>query len=130
MKLIEVVAAIIENQNQILCVQRGESKYPYISKKYEFPGGKVELNESLENALIREIFEELELKIVVEKHVSTVLHHYPDFSIKMHGFLCRSDSRDLILREHLHAVWLDRSELNTLDWAGADVPFVQNMALF
>lgn len=127
MKEIEVVAAVIENEGQILCVQRGDHQYSYVSKKYEFPGGKVEQGESLEQAIVREIFEELELTIQVEKHLGIVNHTYPDFKIKMHGFLCRCENRTLTLKEHLAAQWLNRKDLMTLDWAAADIPFVRSI---
>jgi 8-oxo-dGTP diphosphatase len=124
MKSIEVVAAIIENENQFLCVKRAKSKYPYISMKFEFPGGKVEVGESLEQAIIREISEELNLSISVKSHLSTVTHDYPDFRIKMHGYLCTCENRVLVLREHLDAVWANRDALSVFDWAAADIPFV------
>ena len=79
MKTIEVVAAIIIYDNKILCVQRGESKLNYISKKYEFPGGKIELGETKEEAIKREILEELNLEIEVRDEYMTVNHQYPDF---------------------------------------------------
>ena len=127
MKTVEVVAAIVINNNQILCTQRGESKLEYISKKWEFPGGKVEPSESQEEALIREMQEELKLSISIKKHFLTVNHSYPDFKIVMHSFLCHTDVRDLTLTEHLEAKWLDKSELNLLDWAEADIPIVQKL---
>jgi 8-oxo-dGTP diphosphatase len=92
--------------------------------KFEFPGGKVECGESLEQAIIREISEELDLAIRVTSHLATITHDYPDFRIKMHGFLCSCDNRTLILREHLDAIWASKEELSTLDWALADIPFV------
>lgn len=125
MKSIEVVAAIIVNENQILCVQRGESKYPYISKKFEFPGGKVEASELPEQAIVREIAEELDLEIVVQRLLFTVTHDYPDFRIVMHGYMCSSSHRLLTLKEHLSSHWLSKERLSELDWAAADVPFVE-----
>lgn len=127
MKTIEVVAAIIRNQDQILCVQRPEHKYNYISKKFEFPGGKVELDESSEEALRREIQEELSLDIEVNERLLTVNHEYPDFSIKMHGYLCECEDRELILNEHIDHKWLDASKLSDLDWAAADIPIVEKL---
>lgn len=127
MKTVEVVAAIIKNNNQILCTQRGESKLAYISKKWEFPGGKVEKNESLKSALQREIMEELHMDVDVMEHVITVNHEYPDFKIIMHSFLCISNTRNLTLTEHLEAKWLDLEELPNLDWAAADIPIVDKL---
>ena len=128
MKNIEVVAAIIVNLEQILCVQRRRSKYTYISEKYEFPGGKVEIAETQQNALIREIQEELSLAIEVGEKYMTVEHRYPDFSITMHAYLCRCADRTLILHEHIDYKWLSASELKGLDWAAADIPIVNKFA--
>jgi len=124
MKHIEVVAAVIKNENHYLCVQRNFNKYDYISYKYEFPGGKVEANETNEEALTREIQEELNLDIHIEKHIITVEHTYPDFKISMHTYLCNTQKRVLTLNEHVDHKWLNKEELPTLDWAGADVPIV------
>jgi 8-oxo-dGTP diphosphatase len=124
MKHIEVVAAVVVHENKILCVQRNHNKYDYISFKYEFPGGKVELNETQENAIIREIFEELNLKISIQKHLITVNHSYPDFKITMNTFLCNCSTKDIVLNEHIDAKWLDIKELSILDWAAADLPIV------
>jgi 8-oxo-dGTP diphosphatase len=125
MKHHTVVAAIIMNDNKILCVQRNTSKYNYISLKYEFPGGKVESGETNEQALIREIKEELDLDIQVGQEFLIVNHEYPDFTLTMHSFLCNADSIDLSLTEHIAYQWLEKNELEDLDWAAADVPIVK-----
>lgn len=127
MKTIEVVAAIIQNNNQILCVQRGPSKYAYVSHKYEFPGGKVEAGETNEQAIIREIKEELHIDIINPQFYLTVEHTYPDFAIVMHSFLCVTETQQLTLTEHIDAKWLKNSELELLDWAEADVPIVKKL---
>lgn len=127
MKLVEVVAAIIVNDNKILCVQRGESKLPYISKKYEFPGGKIENGETKEDALIREIGEELSLEIHSLKHYLTVEHTYPDFKIIMHSYKCKVDIPMLKLSEHIDFKWRTPLEMDDLDWAAADVPIVHKL---
>ena len=127
MKTIEVVAAIIQNNNQILCVQRGPSKYAYVSHKYEFPGGKVEAGETKEQAIIREIKEELHIDIINPQFYLTVEHTYPDFAIVMHSFLCVTETQQLTLTEHIDAKWLKNSELELLDWAEADVPIVKKL---
>ncbi len=129
MKKIEVVAAIICHEGKILCVQRNENKYDYISKKYEFPGGKIEEGESKEEALAREIQEELMMDINIENEYLTVEHEYPDFILTMHSFLCNSDSKDLTLTEHIDYKWLVKDELQGLDWAGADVPIVEKLIM-
>jgi len=79
MKHIEVVAAVIIFENKILCVQRNENKFEYISKKYEFPGGKMEVGETKEETIKREISEELKIDIEVGEEFLTVTHQYPDF---------------------------------------------------
>ena len=127
MKQIEVVAAVIVHESKILCVQRNQNKYDYISFKYEFPGGKVEENESQEDAIIREIQEELNLNISIQKHLITINHSYPDFHITMNTFLCNCSSKDIVLNEHIDAKWLDVKELSNLDWAAADLPIVAQL---
>jgi 8-oxo-dGTP diphosphatase len=127
MKTIEVVAAVIQNNNQILCVQRGPSKYDYVSRKYEFPGGKVEAGETKEQAIIREVKEELHIDIINPQFYLTVEHTYPDFAIVMHSFLCVTETQQLTLTEHIDAKWLKNSELEFLDWAEADVPIVKKL---
>jgi 8-oxo-dGTP diphosphatase len=127
MKQHEVVAAIIINENKILCTQRNSSKYDYISHKYEFPGGKIDSGETKEEALCREILEELELDIEIGNHFITVEHEYPDFRIIMHSFICKSASNELNLKEHIAHKWLTKGELETLDWAAADIPIVKKL---
>jgi len=127
MKTVEVVAAIVVSNNQFLCTQRGESKLNYISKKWEFPGGKVEPNETHEEALIRELQEELHMVISISQHFLTVEHTYPDFKIIMHSFLCQSESKEFVLTEHLQAKWLSKNELDKVDWASADIPIVNKL---
>lgn len=127
MKLVEVVAAIIVKDNKYLCVQRGESKLPYISKKYEFPGGKVEIGESKEAALVREISEELSLEIHGLEYFLTVEHTYPDFKITMHSYKCTVVNPILKLSEHLDFKWRSPNEMDDLDWAAADIPIVDKL---
>lgn len=125
MKYINVVAAIIVNNNKILCVQRGLNKYDYISYKWEFPGGKIEERESKEKAIEREIDEELGIQITVEKQFITVEHQYDHFHITMHSFICTSNNLNIQLREHIDFKWLLVDELLYLDWAAADIPIVR-----
>jgi 8-oxo-dGTP diphosphatase len=127
MKIIEVVAAIIKENNHYLCVQRNVSKYAYISEKYEFPGGKVEPGETQENALRREIQEELNLRISNLEFFTTISYKYPDFKITMHCYLCTAEHYDLILKEHIAYKWLSKQDLKNLDWAAADVPVVNKL---
>ena len=127
MKHYKVVAAIIVNDNKILCMQRGVGKFDYISKKYEFPGGKVEQSESNAEALKREISEELKMNINVKDEFLTVDHQYPDFRLTMVSFICEADDISLTLTEHIDYQWLDSADLNKLDWAAADIPIVKKL---
>jgi 8-oxo-dGTP diphosphatase len=127
MKHYKVVAAIIMHCDKILCVQRGNNKFDYISNKYEFPGGKIEPGESKVEAITREIIEELNMKIIVQDEYLTVQHKYPDFELTMYSFICSVVDDKLILTEHVAYKWLYKHELNSLDWAEADVPIVKNL---
>ena len=127
MKQIEVVAAIIQFKNKFLCVQRGKGKYDYISLKYEFPGGKIEPSESLNQALEREIKEELQYDICVKEKFLTVEHQYPDFQLKMHSYLCSAVDTNFTLTEHINYRWLEINQLDDLDWAAADIPIVKKL---
>jgi len=127
LKIIEVVAAIVQCGNKTLCVRRGPSKYDYIAHKYEFPGGKMESGETREQAIIREMKEELHIDLGEVHFYMTVEHQYPDFAIIMHSFICPTDSQELVLTEHTEAKWLEISELKILDWAAADVPIVDRL---
>ena len=123
-KMIEVVAAVIVYQGKILAFRRGESKYDYVSFKYEFPGGKVEQDEPLDIALQRELLEELNLKASVKDLVTTVQHEYPDFAIKMHCFLAYVESYDGTLRDHIESAHVTLEEAESLDWIEADRPIL------
>jgi 8-oxo-dGTP diphosphatase len=127
MKHITVVAAVIEHKGKYLCVQRGINKYDYISKKWEFPGGKVETGESPENALKREIQEELAMEINELYFLITVEHPYPDFRLTMHTYLCKSEQTTPTLTEHLEYSWQSASDMIHLDWAAADLPIVEQL---
>ena len=127
MKNVEVVAAIIQHENKVLCVQRGPAKYDYIHHKFEFPGGKIESSETSEQALRRELVEELHIEVSNLQYFMTVEHSYPDFNLIMHAFTCDISSRDIVLTEHIDAKWLGMDELEELDWAAADVPIVNKL---
>ena len=87
----------------------------------------MEANETQEEALKREILEELSMEVDVQKKYLTVEHAYPDFSIIMHSYLCSVTVRKLIMHEHVNAVWLNVVQLKQLDWAAADIPIVSNL---
>ena len=118
MKQIEVVAAIIhDSEGRIFATQRGYGDY---KDGWEFPGGKMEPGETPEDALKREIWEELETRIVVEKLVTTVDYDYPQFHLTMHCFLCSIESGSLTLKEHEAARWLAKDQIDSVDWLPAD----------
>ena len=127
MKKIEVVAAVIFCENLVLCVQRPKNKYHYISEKFEFPGGKIEEGETKEEALQRELLEELNLSARINSFYLTVVHEYPDFELTMHSFICEVDSKEITLNEHIDQKWLKVEELTSLDWAAADIPIVDKL---
>jgi 8-oxo-dGTP diphosphatase len=122
-----VSAAIIVENKKILCVQRNKGKYDYISYKYEFPGGKLEVGENEDDALKREISEELNLEIDVAEKFLVVTHEYLDFDLTMHSYLCKANTEKLVLKEHIDAKWLHKNELIELDWAAADLPIVSKL---
>lgn len=127
MKTIEVVATVIVRGGKMLCVQRAEHSKEYVSLKWEFPGGKVEIGESREEALVREIREELAVDVLVSDFLMTVEHAYPDFHLTMHVFKCSLESGEIVLNEHVDMTWLSIDELGSLDWAAADVPVVESL---
>ena len=129
MKKIEVVAAIIYFENEILCVQRPISKLSYISEKFEFPGGKIENGESKVDALKREILEELNITLNIKSFFMTVLHEYPDFELTMHSYLCEVDTKEIVLNENISLKWLNIKDLKKLDWAAADIPIVDKLIM-
>ena len=135
MKQIAVVAAVIESSGRILCVKRPANKYLYISHKWEFPGGKIEEGESKEDALEREISEELAIDITIGDPILTVEHQYPDFHITMHALQCAlassHEESDVELTEHVDLRWISRADpaFSELDWAAADVPIVNALVL-
>lgn len=123
--MINVVAGVLVRNGRILCVQKGQTKYPFTSFKFEFPGGKIEPSESPEEALKREMKEELGLEIEVIEHLGIFTHHYPNLSVAMNTFICKDDRNEPILNEHISLNWLPSDKLELLDWAAADLPVVK-----
>lgn len=122
MKHIEVVAAIIrDGEGRIFATQRGYGEW---KDWWEFPGGKMECGETPEEALLREIWEELETRIVVERLFKTVEWDYPNFHLKMHCFLCHVEQGNLTLKEHEAARWLGKDELKSVRWLPADIQII------
>lgn len=118
MKVIEVVAAIIhDEEGRIFATQRG---YGPMKDGWEFPGGKMESGETPEDALKREIWEELETRIEVEQLFETIDYDYPDFHLTMHCYICKVESGKLTLKEHEAARWLTKEQLSSINWLPAD----------
>ena len=127
MKIMDVVAAVIIRGGKVLCVQRPENAREYISMKWEFPGGKIEPGEDREQALKREILEELDVEIGNLDYFMTVEHTYPDFHVVMHAYTCSILKGEPVLKEHVALKWLPVEELDQLDWAAADIPIVEKL---
>lgn len=122
-KRIEVVAVIVRD-GKYFATQRG---YGEFKDYWEFPGGKMEPGESREEALVREIREELDTDIRVEAFLTTVDCEYPSFHLTMHCYLCSVVSGSLVLKEHENAAWLKREELESVAWLPADVRVVEEI---
>lgn len=123
-KRIEVVAAIIQDGERIFATQRG---YGEFKDGWEFPGGKIEEGETPEQALKREIKEELDTEIEVGELVDTVEYDYPNFHLTMYCFLCTVRSGNLVLKEHEAARWLTKENLDSVDWLPADTGLIEKL---
>lgn len=124
MKTIEVVAAVIKHDNKIFTSRRN---YGEFENMWEFPGGKIEEGETREESLIREIKEELELNIEVNKYLTTVEYDYPNFHLIMHCFMCTIIGGELRLNVHNDAKWTTLEELDKLNWIPADILVVEKL---
>ena len=133
MKVVEVVAAVIKKDNKILGTARG---YGHFKGMWEFPGGKPEEGETKEEALVREIKEELNADIKVDDYICTVEYDYkdPDFHLTMHTYFCSllNDHMELVYHdeeklEHEAMKWLSKEELDTVEWLGADIEIVNKL---
>ena len=124
MKTIQVVAAIIKKDERIFATQRGTGEF---QGGWEFPGGKIEPGETPQRALIREIMEELDVKIKVNELFEIVEYDYPNFHLTMHCFWCEVISGDLILKEHQDAKWLTKKELDSVEWLPADLGLIEKL---
>lgn len=124
MKTIEVVAAIIIKEGQVFATQRG---YGEFQGWWEFPGGKMEAGESPQEALVREIREELDAEISVGDLIETVEWDYPDFHLTMHCFACSLLSDSMQLNEHEDAAWLTRETLRSVKWLPADLGVLERI---
>lgn len=124
MKHIEVVAAIIRKEDKIFATQRGYGEW---KDWWEFPGGKMEAGETPEEALKREIKEELSADISVDEFITTVEYDYPAFHLTMHCYLCTLLDEAMHLNEHEAAMWLSKAELRSVKWLPADLEVVERM---
>ena len=115
-----VVAAVILEGGKYLCMQRCRSKYDYISEHWEFPGGKVEDGESDHHTLVLEIREEMDWDVYVGRKLGSVVQEYPDFSITLTAYLCKGGDGEFKLLDHLDFKWLEREQLDTLNWTEGD----------
>lgn len=123
--MLEVTCAIIFKENQVLIAQRSANmKLPL---KWEFPGGKVEPGESKAACLAREIKEELNLEITIGEGLTDVMHHYPEFSLRLYPFICTYHSGELNAMEHAQVKWEKIANLMAYNWAAADVPVVEEL---
>ena len=118
MRQIEVVAAIIVKDNKVFATQRGYGEWKDF---WEFPGGKIDAGETPEEALRREIKEELDTEIAVGELFTTINYDYPTFHITMHCYLCTIENGSLTLLEHEAAKWLSLEQLDSVTWLPADL---------
>lgn len=123
-KIIKVAAAIIQREGRIFATQRG---YGEFKDGWEFPGGKIEPGETRQQALVREIREELDTEIEVGELFDTVEYDYPQFHLTMYCFLCKVKSGGLVLKEHEAARWLDRETVDSVQWLPADVGLIEKL---
>lgn len=121
-KRVEVVAAILIHNHKLFIAQRGYGKFQSF---YELPGGKCEPGETREEALKREIREELDTEISVDEFVTTIEYDYPDFHLTMHCYLCSIQKGNLTLLEHTDAKWVEKEELADVNWLPADIQLIE-----
>ena len=124
MKTIKVVSAIIIHGEKVFATQRG---YWEFKDGWEFPGGKIEENETPQEALVREIREELDTDILVEELFDSVEYDYPQFHLSMDCFICKVKYGELVLKEHKAAKWLTKDTLDDVEWLPADRGLIEKI---
>lgn len=127
MKTVNVVAAVIRDGDKIFATARGYGEY---KGWWEFPGGKVEAGETPEEALVREIREELASEIEVEEYINTVEYDYPEFHLSMRCYFCKLISGELKLLEAEDAKWLSKDTIDSVKWLPADVTVVTKIKIY
>lgn len=125
-KHVQVAAALLFDKGKIFATKRGDSPYAYVAHKYEFPGGKIESGESGEQAVVRELKEELDLDVTVGGLYACHTFEYPDFIITLSLYECEMKS-DFVLKEHESYAWFAPAELNTEEWAPADADILESL---
>lgn len=123
-KITTVVAAVIREGNKIFATQRGYGEYKGF---WEFPGGKLEDGETLQEALVREVREELDVEIMVGELIDTIEYDYPNFHLSLNCFWAEIILGDLILKEHQDAKWLAKDELDSVEWLPADITLIEQI---
>ena len=124
MKTVRVVAAIIINDGKVFATQRG---YGEFKDGWEFPGGKIDAGETPEEALVREIKEELDTEVEVKELLETVEYDYPKFHLSMDCIICKIKAGELVLKEHEASQWLTKETLDSVEWLPADLGLIEKI---
>ncbi|MBM6841444.1 8-oxo-dGTP diphosphatase MutT [[Clostridium] spiroforme] len=127
MKTIRVVAAVIRDQDKIFATARG---YGELKGGWEFPGGKIEQGETSQEALKREILEELDVEVSVGELIDTIEYDYPTFHLSMECFWCTIVKGNIVLKEAEDAKWLSKDELNSVAWLPADISLIEKIKVY
>ena len=127
MKTINVVAAVIRDEDKVLATARGYGEY---KGWWEFPGGKIESGETPKEALVREMQEELDIHIEIDEYITTVEYDYPQFHLSMQCYFCNRLSGNLTLKEAESSRWLSKEQLNSVKWLPADMILLDYIRVF